>query len=206
MDKFSFFVLLFDGVPSVVSICNGVELDGLLVFLDSFRPCLLARAAASFGSSTVTNSEQHLSRNWRSICPRMVVAVSIRVSVESVCSRSFASACHSASRNSNVMISSLWGDGIRPSKHGIAHLRAFNEYMHHRNKRLLPVVSLRSSWQPVFSSQMHCWKTGGWCYGWKLEQAEIWWRWSVWGHMNWSAISMYLRFSSATSIPPGAAA
>ena len=89
--------------------------------LACFRLSFLLRALASLGSSVVENAEQVVSRNRRSSHPRMMVADSMYERVDSVCMRNFVSACHSASRNSNVMTTALWGSGSRPSKTGMAH-------------------------------------------------------------------------------------
>jgi hypothetical protein len=85
------------------------------------RVSLLPRAAVSFGSSMVTNTAHVISRNFRSSWPSITVTDSMMANVDSVCKRSFASACHCASRNSNVITISLCGLGRRPSKTGMAH-------------------------------------------------------------------------------------
>ncbi len=92
--------------------------DVVLAF--PFEASRRPRAASSRGSSRVSMFAQALA-NRRTEVPTLVVAWSSILTVVSVCSRSFASACHTARshKRSKTILSS--GVGNNPSIQGMMH-------------------------------------------------------------------------------------
>jgi hypothetical protein len=119
------------------------------------RLCFLPRAFPSLGSSTVENATQVTLQKQQSSRPRIDVTVSMQVKVESICIWSFASACHLASQNNNVMTISLCEAGRRPSKTAIAH-----RHILHVNQGHLFICNGIIYLQDIFvipgSESLHC--------------------------------------------------
>jgi hypothetical protein len=102
-------------------VCEGPAVDGRAFRVAFFLAFRRPRAASSFGSALVTKALQVCVLkllNWR---PRSAVHCWSQLTDDSVCIRSLAKVCHSASVNRREAMASSCGSGSNPSNTGIAH-------------------------------------------------------------------------------------
>ena len=125
--------------------------DCFAAFVALQWPC----AASSDGRSTVMNSSHIVFENLWRILPRRVVEYSSLQTVDSVCRRNFAKACHVASSKRRLSTITIFLVSESPPDVGIVHWQSVNVIFSDLWYDILPEVDPWNHVLPISSSQKH---------------------------------------------------